>query len=127
MATYRPRNTKHGTVYDIQVKVKDFSTQKMIIKTTTWRPEGKMTPKQEERACEKFAEQFEQNMINLYSASRIETINPNIRVCDYAQIWLERVHNDFSLSYYEMSIQSVKLHRRLQSQRSYTVYYTVFL
>lgn len=95
------------TVYDIQVKVKDFSTQKMIIKTTTWRPEGKMTPKQEERACEKFAEQFEQNMINLYSASRIETINPNIRVCDYAQIWLERVHKDFSLSYYEMSIQSV--------------------
>lgn len=107
MATYRPRNTKHGTVYDIQVKVKDFSTQKMIIKTTTWRPEEQMTPKQEERACEKFAEQFEQNMINLYSASRIETINHNIRVCDYAQIWLERVHKDFSLSYYEMSIQSV--------------------
>lgn len=107
MATYRQRKTKHGVVYDIQVKVKDFSTQKTIIKTTTWRPEGKMTPKQEERACEKFAEQFEQDMFNLYSSSRIEAINPNNKFCDYAQIWLERVRKDFSLSYYEMSINSV--------------------
>ena len=107
MATYRPRTTKHGVVYDIQVKVKDFAIQKTVIKTTTWKPEEKMTPKQEERACAKFAEQFEQSMINLYSSSRIETINPNIRVCDYAKIWLERVQKDFSLSYYEMSIDSV--------------------
>jgi len=107
MATFRPRTTKHGIVYDIQVKVKDFATQKTVIKTTTWSPEEKMTPKQEERACEKFAEQFEQSIINMYSASKIETINHNIKVCDYAQLWLERVHNDFSLSYYEMSIRSV--------------------
>lgn len=108
MATFRPRKTKHGVVYDIQVKVKDFSTQKTIIKTTTWHPEGKMTPKQEERACAKFADEFEETMFNFYSSSRIETINPNIKVCDYAKIWLERVHKDFSLSYYEMSINSVE-------------------
>lgn len=116
MATFRPRKTKHGVVYDIQVKVKDFSTQKTIIKTTTWRPKEKMTPKQEERACAKFADEFEQTMLNFYSSSRIEIINPNINVCDYAKIWLERVHKDFSLSYYEMSMNSVNIIQLLRSE-----------
>lgn len=108
MATIRPRTTKHGTVYDIQVKVKDFSTQKIVIKTTTWKPEEKLTPKRLEIECAKFADKFEQSMINLYSSSKIEIIDPNVRVCDYAQKWLERIQKDFSLSYYEMSIESVK-------------------
>lgn len=108
MATIRKRQLKNGTVYDIQVKVKDFSTQQTIIKTTTWRPTEKLTPKREEHDCLMFAEKFEQDMIKLYSASKIQTINPNIKVIDYAQIWLERVHKDFSIRYYEMSVKSVK-------------------
>lgn len=108
MPTIRKRKTKKGVVYDIQVKIKEFSTQKYIYKTTTWRLEELMTPKREKLMCLKFAEQFEQNMINLYSASKLGSIRHNIKVVDYAQLWLERIHKDFSLRYYELSIRNVK-------------------
>ncbi len=108
MPTIRKRKTKKGIVYDIQVKIKEFATQKYIYKTTTWRPAENMHSKQEAKACVKFAEQFEKTMFNLYSADKLPTINYNIKVVDYAQIWLQRIHKDYSLNYYEMSIRSVE-------------------
>ena len=108
MPTIRKRQTKKGIVYGIQVKIKEFVTQKYIYKTTTWRPVEKMDTKQEEKACAIFAEQFEKKMISLYSASKIPTIKHNIKVADYAQLWLERIRKDYSLNYYEMSIKSVE-------------------
>ena len=97
-----------GIVYDIQVKIKEFATQKYIYKTTTWRPTESINVKQEEKACAIFAEQFEKKMISLYAVSKIQTVNHNIKVADYAKLWLERIHKDFSLNYYEMSIKSVE-------------------
>lgn len=108
MPTIRKRKTKKGIVYDIQLKIKEFATQKYIYKTTTWRPTENMHPKQEAKACTKFAEQFEKTMLKLYSSDKLPTINYNIKVVDYAQIWLERIHKDYSLNYYEMSIKSVE-------------------
>lgn len=108
MPTIRKRITKKDIVYDIQVKIKEFATQKYIYKTTTWRPAENMHPKQEQKSRAKFAEQFEQTILKLYSASKIQPIKHNIKVAEYAQLWLERIHNDYSLSYYEMSIKSVE-------------------
>lgn len=107
MPTIRKRKTKKCVVYDIQVKIKEFATQKYIYKTTTWRLEEPMNAKSEKLACIKFAEQFEKTVKNLYSASKIQALNYNIKVADYSKIWLEHIHKDFSLSYYEMCIKSV--------------------
>ena len=108
MPTTRKRKTKKAIVYDIQVKIKEFTTQKYIYKTTTWRPAEKMGAKQEEKACTIFAEQFEKKMISLYSVSKTQIVNHNIKVAEYAKLWLERIHKDYSLNYYEMSIKSVE-------------------
>ena len=108
MPTIRRRKTKKGIVYDIQVKIKEFATQKYIYKTTTWRPTENMGAKQEEKACAVFAEQFEKKMKSLYSVSKIQTVNNNVKVADYAKLWLERIRKDYSLNYYEMSIKSVE-------------------
>ncbi len=108
MPTIRKRQTKKGIVYDIQVKIKEFVTQKYIYKTTTWRPTEDMHPKQEERACDIFAEQFEKKMISMYSVSKTHIVNHYINVADYTKLWLERIRKDYSLNYYEMSIKSVE-------------------
>ena len=108
MPTIRKRKTKKGIVYDIQVKIKEFITQKYIYKTTTWRPTESISIKQEEKACAIFAEQFEKKMISLYSVSKTQIGNHNIKVSDYTKLWLERIHKDFSLNYYEISIKSVE-------------------
>ena len=108
MPTIRKRKTKKGIVYDIQVKIKEFVTQKYIYKTTTWRPVEKVVAKQEEKACTIFAEQFEKKMISMYSVSTIPPIKHNITVAEYARVWLERIRKDYSLNYYEMSIKSVE-------------------
>ncbi|MDE7182505.1 MAG: site-specific integrase [Clostridia bacterium] len=108
MPTIRKRRTKKGIVYDIQVKIKEFATQKYIYKTTIWRPVEEMDAKQEEKACALFAAIFEKKMISLYAVSKIQTVNHNIKVTEYAKLWLERIRKDYSLNYYEMSIRSVE-------------------
>lgn len=56
MATIRKRQLKNGgNAYTVQVKFKDKGSGKTILETTTWRPDGKMTTKQEERAVQTFA------------------------------------------------------------------------
>ena len=101
MPTIRKRQTKKGIVYDIQVKIKEFVTQKYIYKTTTWRPTESINVKRQEKACAIFAEHFEKKMISLYSASKIPPIKHNIKVVDYAKLWLERIRKDYSLNYYK--------------------------
>lgn len=63
MATIRKRQLKNGgNAYTVQVKFKDKGSGKTILETTTWRPDGKMTAKQEERAVQTFAEEFERKI-----------------------------------------------------------------
>lgn len=108
MPTIRKRKTKKGIIYDIQIKIKEFATKKYIYKTTTWRPVEKMDAKQKEKACAIFAEQFEKKMISLHAVSLMHPVKHNIKVADYAKLWLERIRKDYSLNYYEMSIKSVE-------------------
>lgn len=49
MPTIRTRETKQGTVYTIQVKVKNPVTGATVIKTTTWKPENGLTHKKRRR------------------------------------------------------------------------------
>ena len=49
MATIRKRQLKNGgNAYTVQVKLKDKGSGKTILETTTWRPDAKMTAKQEQ-------------------------------------------------------------------------------
>lgn len=108
MATIRTRETKKGLVYTIQVKIKDNITQQPVVKTMTWAPQVPMTDKKALAECQKVAEKFEADIKRQATANRIDNINRNIKVSDYAKIWLGRVKRDFSLAYYEMSIHSVE-------------------
>lgn len=108
MATIRKRQLKNGVVYDIQVKVKDLNLQKTVIKTTTWKPTEKLSPKQEALEVNLFAQKFETEIKQLYSGHLGEVIDYNITFSAYGQKWLERVHREFSPSYYEMSTRALK-------------------
>lgn len=108
MPTIRTRETKQGTVYTIQVKVKNPVTGATVIKTTTWKPENGLTHKKAQTECEKFAELYEQSIKKLYSSACTNTLDRKITFAAFAQKWLERVQKDFSVHYYEMSIESVK-------------------
>ena len=115
MATIRQRKLKSGeTIFDIQVKVKDSLTHETVVKATTWKAEGKMTPKQQEHACSLYARKFEDSVKQLYSNSTGEVLDYNIKFNRCAALWLERVKRDFSLGYYEMNIKVVeKINRYL--------------
>ncbi len=100
MATIRKRERKSGVIYDIQVKIKEPSTGKVVVKTTTWVPEGKMTPKQQERAVAVFADKYEADMRRMIVETTIPVDNHNITVREFGEQWLQKVKRDHSLNYY---------------------------
>ncbi len=106
MATIRKRQLKDGIAYDIQVKVKDHIQNKTVTKTITWRPEYPMTEKQAARECARAAEKFEIEIKRLYTGSLPDVPDYNITVAEMADKWLERVKHDFSVGYYEMSLDT---------------------
>lgn len=109
MATIRKRFLKTGTtVFDIQVKFKDINLQKMVIKTTIFRPDDKMNERQQERECLLFAQKFEKDMKNLFAGTSGESLDYNITFAAYSQKWLERIKKEFSVSYYSMNIEIIK-------------------
>lgn len=112
MATFRKRKLKNGVVYDIQVKFKEPNTNQTIVKTTVWHPECKMTDRQAERECALVAQKFESEMRQLYTGSVADVPDYNITVGQMADKWLERVHKDFSIAYYERGIKTVEWIKR---------------
>ena len=108
MPTIRTRETKQGIVYTIQVKIKNPITGLPVIKSTTWKPEDGLTRKKAQIECEKFADKYEQDIKKLYSSARADTFDRKITFAAFSQKWLERVKKDFSVRYYEMSVDSVK-------------------
>ena len=101
MATIRKRQLKNGgNAYTVQVKFKDKGSGKTILETTTWRPDGKMTVKQEERAVQTFAEEFEHQIKATVNGAMPTVDTPNITFREFAAQWLARVERDCSKSYY---------------------------
>ena len=112
MATFRKRKLKNSVVYDIQVKFKEPNTNQTIVKTTVWHPEHKMTDRQAERECALVAQKFENDIRQLYTGSAADVPDYNITVGQMADKWLERVHKDFSIAYYERGIKTVEWIKR---------------
>lgn len=109
MATIRTRKLKDGsTSYIIQVKFKDKGSGKQILRTTTWKPETAMTPKQEERAVAVFANDFEKKIKDTVTGSTASAENPNITFREFAEKWLEKTKRDCALSYYVNSSNIIK-------------------
>lgn len=110
MATIRKRQLKNGgNAYTVQVKFKDKGSGKTILETTTWRPDGKMTAKQEERAVQTFAEEFERKIKATANGATATVDTPNITFREFAAQWLEKIKRDCSLSYYVKARDSISL------------------
>ena len=110
MATIRKRQLKNGgNAYTVQVKFKDKGSGKTILETTTWRPDGKMTAKQEERAVQTFAEEFERKIKATVNGATATVDTPNITFREFAAQWLEKIKRDCSLSYYVKARDSISL------------------
>lgn len=78
------------------------------MRTTTWKPETAMTPKQEERAAAVFADDFERKIKDTVTGSTASAENPNITFREFAAKWLEKTKRDCSLSYYVNSSDIIK-------------------
>ncbi len=101
MATIRKRQLKSGeNAYTIQVKFKDKGSGKTILETTTWRPDTKLTAKQEERAVQSFADNFENQIRATVNGATATFDTPNITFREFAAQWLEKIKRDCSLTYY---------------------------
>ena len=101
MATIRKRQLKSGeNAYTVQVKFKDKGSGKTILETTTWRPDTKLTSKQEERAVQTFADEFERQIRATVNGAAAAFDTPNITFREFAAQWLEKVKRDCSLTYY---------------------------
>lgn len=110
MATIRKRQLKNGgNAYTVQVKFKDKGSGKTILETTTWRPDGKMTAKQEERAVQTFAEEFERKIKATVNGATATVDTPNITFREFAAQWLEKIKRDCFLSYYVKARDSISL------------------
>lgn len=110
MATIRKRQLKNGgNAYTVQVKLKDKGSGKTILETTTWRPDAKMTAKQEERAVQTFAEEFESQIKATVNGATATGDTPNITFREFAAQWLEKTKRDCSLNYYVKARDSISL------------------
>ena len=110
MATIRKRQLKTGgNAYTVQVKFKDKGSGKTILETTTWRPDAKMTAKQEERAVQTFAEEFESQIKATVNRATATGDTPNITFREFAAQWLEKTKRDCSLNYYVKARDSISL------------------
>lgn len=110
MPTIRQRVLKDGShSYNIQVKFKDKGSGRLILESTTWRPEKNMTPKQEERAVLIFADAFEKKLKDMIRGSAAIYENPNVTFRDFSKVWLDKTKRECSLIYYTKCVDMVNL------------------
>lgn len=107
MATIRKIDRASGTVYIVQVKVKNKG--KWITKSQTFTPEPKMSEKKLAAALEEFAENFENEVKTAASISSDVLKNLNITFKDYSLKWLERVKREQAPAYIDRAQRIVKV------------------
>lgn len=101
MATIRKRALKNGDFsYLIQVKIREKGSGKQILRTTTWKPEEKMSQKQTERAVAIFASDYENQIRKTIEGNFSVSENPNITFKEFSSKWLEKTERDCSLTYF---------------------------
>lgn len=109
MATIIKREGKKGISYKIQVAVKDVGLGKMVTKSTTWKPQKGMSPKETETACAVFADNFEKQVIQSFKTAEEEKGNVNITFAALSKKWLERTRKIYGEGYVGLAEQSLKI------------------
>lgn len=106
MASIKKLETKKGIAYKIIVSNGYDSKGNKIVKTTTFKPDMTLTPKQQEKAVEKFAMEFEDKVKNGVSFDG-EKMSFEV----FAEKWLEDVKDNLAYSTYEGYVAIV--HQRM--------------
>lgn len=109
MATIIKREGKKGVSYKIQVAVKDVGLGKMVTKSTTWKPQKGMSPKETETACAVFADNFEKQVIQSFKTAEEDKGNINITFAALSKKWMERTRKIYGDGYVGLAEQSLKI------------------
>ena len=109
MATIRKMRNKNGISYQVQIKLKDISSNKPIIKCMTWHPKDKMTQKQIEREVIIVADNFEKKVKSSLNGSMNGYKEINMTLKEYYEKWLERRKGDLALNTYVHYKDTLKL------------------
>ncbi len=110
MATIMKKTNKSGTVYKIQVKLKDQGSGKIITKATTFKPPSGLTELQMERQATIFADDYEKQIRGIADGSNIQLcITPDTLFGQYADRWLQTVADTKSTSYLANCIYAKKI------------------
>lgn len=96
MASIKKLNTKKGITYKIIVSNGYDLKGNKIVKTTTYKPDMALTPKQQEKAVEKFAFEFEDKVKNGVSFD-----GDKMSFELFAEKWLADVKDSLAYSTYE--------------------------
>ena len=109
MATIIKREGKKGVSYKIQVAIKDVGLGKMVTKSTTWKPQKGMSPKETETACAVFADNFEKQVIQSFKTAEEDKGNINITFAALSKKWIERTRKIYGDGYVGLAEQSLKI------------------
>lgn len=115
MASIKKLETKKGITYKIIVSNGYDSKGNKIVKTTTFKPDVALTPKQQEKAVEKFAMEFEDKVKNGVSFDG-EKMSFEV----FAEKWLEDVKDNLAYSTYE-GYEAIVHQRMIPYFRGYKV------
>lgn len=115
MASIKKLETKKGITYKIIVSNGYDSKGNKIVKTTTFKPDMALTPKQQEKAVERFAMEFEDKVKNGVSFDG-EKMSFEV----FAEKWLEDVKDNLAYSTYEGYVAIVQ-QRMIPYFRGYKV------
>ncbi len=111
MATIRKREGKKGCTYLFQVKIRDPMSNKLLVKTLTWKPDDKMNPRQAEREAIIKADAFEEEVKGLLTGSISGTDSYDMTLYNYSVDWLAKRNGDIelsTLSHYEGMLKIMK-------------------
>lgn len=104
MASIKKLTTQKGVSYKITVSNGYDIHGKKIVKSTTYKPDSKLTPKQQEKAVEKFAMEFEEKVKNG------ESFDGDKMSFDlFAEKWLEDMKESLTyrtFTYYKMNVNN---------------------
>lgn len=109
MACISKRETKSGTTYRVQVKVKDKGSGRINVYSTTWKPQAGSSPKQIERDLTLFAAEYENSVKMAASASGEPTQSPESTLSQYSIWWLKRRKDEIAASYYVNCESAIEL------------------
>ncbi|NCA92357.1 site-specific integrase [bacterium] len=108
MATIVKRETKSGISYKIQVKYKDKGSGEVVVKSTTWKPSDGMGLRQQAKEVKAFADAYETQMRQAIDAGA-QTAKCDQLFKTFAEEWLNKIKEEFSLNYYVKSKLAVNL------------------